>query len=462
MFQWFSAWIEEAMWLKECIDKAMLRWQRERQASARRRVELSRQVRPQLEILSARIVPATVNMYWDPTSGNNASVAANWDEGSLGGMHPAKAPGMTNGNTDNIYFDGTNGKGGNKSCTWDYQPTNTLGFVSFQYGWSQTVSFKDQDGFSVSSYSYETSSSSPTLAPNGTSSFPAITLKNGNAFNIDTGSKLLLTGTLNGGAVFFAGDGTAGEYLSNGGTVVYTGVVGGNSAFVDYLKIPVQNNTSGVFQVNGAGTGGNAEKGSVLQVSGADTMNTSNVSFYQNSSHAETDIFGNGTLWCVNDFKMGQGLLQTLDNYPDNLQVGTGGNQPVDGTAYLLGGEVRINPNKVGSAYGILNILGTTLANNPILDVGAATLNFKVNMTQGKNDCDQLIVGKIGGSGTPNFGYEGATTTVFISPQGPTTTGHTWQIIFFGQNKRTGTVTLDPPTGYKPPNWQPSYLEIDN
>src|SRR5690348_13248312 len=83
--------------------------------------------RPSLEWLEDRLAPAAVNMYWDPTSGANASTTANWDVGSLGsGTHPAAAPGNTPNETDTIYFDGTIGRGGNKSCTWDYKPDNPL------------------------------------------------------------------------------------------------------------------------------------------------------------------------------------------------------------------------------------------------------------------------------------------------------------------------------------------------
>ncbi len=415
-----------------------------------------------LEALEERWCPATVNMYWDPTSLSNASTAANWDQGSLGsGVHPAAAPGNTANETDNIYFDGTATQGGNKSCTWDYTPTNKLGLVYFQNGWNQTVSFSDKQGFTVSSASATLDTSMPTLTPNGasgTNAVAAITLTNGALFNVSGGSKLLLTGysgpprTPGGNAIYFAGDGTAGEYLANGGTVTYTG--SGNQDNVDYMKIPVLNSWSGVFQVNGKGSTGT---GSQLQVSGADSTNTKGVSFYQNSG-GETDIYGGGILWCYNDFRMDDGKLQTTDSNADGLKVGT---SSVDGTAYLLGGTVNINPGT--NVYGILQILGTTQTNNPILDVGSATLNFKVNMTQGTNQCDQLIVGgTIGtgpGTGKVNFGYNGGTTTVAIQSQGTTRTGHAWQVILFGTEN--GDVTLNPATGYTK-NWQMNYLEIDN
>src|SRR5579871_6736491 len=108
-------------------------------------------VRPSLEGLEERWCPATVEMYWDPTNGNDASLLANWDKGSLGsGVHPDAAPGQTADETDNIYFDGTVGQGGNKNCTWDYNPKNDLGALNFQNGWTQTLSFANQCGFSIS------------------------------------------------------------------------------------------------------------------------------------------------------------------------------------------------------------------------------------------------------------------------------------------------------------------------
>lgn len=423
-------------------------------------------VKPEVEVLSARIVPAInpVNLYWDPTQGGNlANSVLNWDVGSLGsGINPGQAPGNKNGETDNIYFDGSTLRS-NTGCTWNYKPTNTLGSAAFVNGWNQQLAFSDQAGFSVSNTSYTADTASPTLAPNGSSgsnAMAAITLTNGCQFNTSSKSKLLLSGWSTGNAVFFAGDGKAGEYFYNAGTVVYTGAIGGDNAFVDYLKIPVLNAWTNGFKVNGSGTGGAASLGGILQISGSD-KNTSGVSFFQNNAGAETDISGNGTLWCVNNFTMNAGLLQTMDSYTDKLMVGTGPTQPVDGTVNLLGGTVNINPNKVGKPYGILEIMGTTGANNPIVNIGGVTLNFKVSMTTGSNASDQLIVGSVNGSGTPNFGYQGATTTVAILPQGNTTTGHNWQVILFGQDKKTGDVTLSPATGFTK-NWQPKYLEIDN
>lgn len=149
--------------------------------------------RPRLEVLEDRLAPATVSMFWDPTSGANASTVANWDLNGLGsGMHPANAPGKTAGETDQIYFDGTPVKGGNKSCTWDYTPANPLGGVVFQAGWNQTLSFNDNQGFKVSNSgnSWVAGTSAPTLAPNGNSgasAVPAITLAQGALFNIVAG-----------------------------------------------------------------------------------------------------------------------------------------------------------------------------------------------------------------------------------------------------------------------------------
>ena len=174
------------------------------------------------------------------------------------------------------------------------------------------------------------------------------------------------------------GDGTAGEYLKNNGTVSYLGVASTTATpNTDYLLIPVQNN--GVFIVNGNGNG-TSSLGGRLNVSGTDT-NTNGVSFYQPTAGATTNIGGNGTLWCYSDYTMTKGLLKTTDAYLDILMVGTTGSSPVDGTVNLLGGSVRINAGT--SNYGKLQIAGTTGANTPTLNLGNVTLEFKVNMTAG-------------------------------------------------------------------------------
>ena len=373
--------------------------------------------------------------------------------GSLGsGTHPANAPGNTAGETDTIYFDGTAGKGGNQNCTWNYTPTYNLAFVSFQNGWTQTVTFQDKDGFSVSATtSVVTGDSQPTLTPNGssgTNAVAAITLKGGWGFHVTSGSTLFLQGYSSGDAIFLAGDGTAGEYLDNSGTVTYLGV---GALTTDYLKIPVLND-GGVFNIKGNGSTGS---GSALQVSGTDA-DTNNVSLDQTSS-AQTNISGGGTLWCYNDYTMASGVLQTKDAYTDILMVGTSGSSPVDGTVTLTGGTVKINPGT--NVYGTLQIVGTTSTNAPTLNVGTVQLMFKVNMTTGSNQCDQLIVGKPTGTGKVNFGYGSTTTGVFIMAQGTTTTGHHWPVIYFGTVTGTSNVAF---AGPGTPNWKTNDLEIDN
>jgi hypothetical protein len=230
--------------------------------------------------------------------------------------------------------------------------------------------------------------------------------------------------------------------------VSYTG---GGGSTTDYIKVPVKVSFSDAkFKVNGNRTG----SGATLQVSGSDS-NTGNVSFYMDTSSDETDISGSGTLWCYNDFKMTDGKLQTLDSRVETLKVGT---DTVDGTAYVLGGNVNIDPGT--AVFGTLAIVGTQGANVPILDVGTATLNFKVSMTLGSNQCDVLSVGWNGSqtaTGKANFGYNSGTTTVHLSPQGSTTTGHNWLVIFFGS--KTGDVTLDPTTGFVK-NWEDHDLRI--
>jgi hypothetical protein len=407
--------------------------------------------RPRLEWLEDRLAPANVAFYWDPTFGANASTTANWDLNSLGsGTHPAAAPGNTAGETDFIYFDGTAGKGGNKSCTWDYTPTNTLGVVSFQNGWTQTVAFNDKKGISVSNGAIVSGASAPTLAPNGNSganAVPAITLKNGSYCHVSSGCSLDLTGYSSGNAVFFGDDLQSGEYLWNEGTVTYTGQ-SSQTGNTDYLGEPVLN--EGTFIVNGGGSTGT---GSTLQVATADSK-TNNVSFYQDSSNGQTNISGGGTLWCYNNYTMTAGMLQTTDGNTDILKVGTSGSTPVDGTATLTFGTVKIYP----SGYGKLQIVGTTGADVPILNVGSVMLNFSIDLSN-SNNRSQLIVGDTGGTGRVNFGYNGGTAAIALNPQGSGTVT-SWDVLYYGSVTNTGSVHIST-AGYSP-NWgNPKYLEVD-
>lgn len=99
----------------------MLRWQRERQAAAHRRVELRRFVRPRIEILPDRILPSTDVLVWNNLGGDNkASNPANWwDEKQ--NKQGVTAP--TNGNTiwlnPNFSYNGIN-RGSNAPITWDF------------------------------------------------------------------------------------------------------------------------------------------------------------------------------------------------------------------------------------------------------------------------------------------------------------------------------------------------------
>jgi hypothetical protein len=421
--------------------------------------------RPGLEVLEERCclssgvpdAPISTSLFWDPGKvNNNAFTASNWDTQFLGNPIKAKQPpGDTPNEVDTIIFDGSQAIG-NQNCNWNYKPLSALGAVNFQKGYNKTVSFTPNGSFSVQGGGQVSSTdavTTPTIAPDGSSGVnvrPAIALLNGSNFGVGFSSTLNLAGFPSGNAIFMAGDGKAGEELSSDGTVNYAGLGSTTgTANTDYLKIPVDN--SGTFKVNGDGNG-TTSLGAILQVSG--TISTANpVSYFQNNTAGETDIFGNGTLWCYNNFTMTKGKLQTLDAGPETLEVGTAG---TDGIANILGGTVNIDPG--ANKFGKLFIAGPTKTNNPTVNVGIATLNFKLNQTTGSTECDQLIVGKPGSGGTLNFGAGGGTATVAFSDQGNGMGGNVWQPIWFNSvTKNTTNVTFSP--GFKE-TWLPTSLEV--
>jgi hypothetical protein len=419
--------------------------------------------RPGLEVLEDRCCPSggvpdaptSTSLFWDPALGNNsASTASNWDKGFLGGPKAMSAPGDAANELDTINFDGTGGQQGrgNQNCNWNYKPLSVLGAVNFQNGYNKTVSFTTNGSFSVQGGGKVTTSAAPTIAPNGSSGVntrPAITLTNGSWFYVSFNSSLTLQGFSSGNAIFMAGDGTPGEFLGTFGTVSYSGVgsVTG-TANTDYLKIPVHN--SGIFKVNGDGNG-TSVLGAVLQVSGTDA-NTSNVSFSQNNSGGETDLSNNGTLWCYNNFTMTRGLLQTMDAFVETLEVGTASN---DGIANLLGGTVNIDDTP--DSYGVLNIAGSTKADNPTVNVGIATFNFNLNLTTGSSQCSELIVGNGSSGGTLNFGAGGGTATVNFNGWGKGDGGNVWLPIWFSSVTKTTFVTFSPGFTEK---WIPTRLQV--
>jgi hypothetical protein len=148
-------------------------------------------------------------------------------------------------------------------------------------------------------------------------------------------------------------------------------------------------------------------------------------------------------------------VLQTTDGNTDILKVGTSGSSPVDGTVTLTGGNVAIYPS--GNSYGTLQIVGTTNANNPILNVGTVTLYFKVDLSN-SNNRSRLIVGNGSTGGRVNFGDNGGTATIDITAQGSGTV-KAWEVLDYGSVTNTGSVTIS--SGYDL-NWtNPNYLEVD-
>lgn len=135
MLGWLQRWVEDAMKSQKWMQAAMLHWQRERETAASRRAEQRRRVRPQLEVLGTRIVPAvnTDTIIWEPQNGDNNGLASdptNWWDASFNNGQGTRFDNVVGANgtptAGNTIWLGTgiNGHGDNLAITWD---KNTVG-----------------------------------------------------------------------------------------------------------------------------------------------------------------------------------------------------------------------------------------------------------------------------------------------------------------------------------------------
>lgn len=377
-----------------------------RPAAARK----SRRAIQTLEVLEDRCCPAA--LYWDPTFGNIASDASNWDVGSLGsGTHPAAAPGAN----DTVTFSGAT-MAGNEPCHWDY--STTVAGVIFSNKYNQILSVLSNINLSVGTDRfYVLKSALPTL--NMLSRTSSIILTNGTFAQVD--GSLTLSGSLSWQSTFFTSDGK-GELLDvNGGTVTYKG----QSNQTDFIKVPVLN--EGTFNVGG-NPGSNG--GPTLDVSGGDA-NTGSVSWYQDTSGAITNLSGLATLLVESGYTQTAGLLETTDSGPETLQAGASG---TNGTININGGVVKID-NSGMNVYGELDFKGGNGSSTVNIGSGAELL-FKV-------DCnDDVTSDHLNCDGTVNFI---AGSTVGVNPQGAPNGFGDWEVMTYATETGTpGTA----PTGF--------------
>lgn len=206
-------------------------------------------------------------------------------------------------------------------------------------------------------------------------SFSGLQLTGGANFTVASGATLnLKDNPANGqsGTQFMYGDGTAGEYLNNQGTVNWNGTATtGPAVVMDQLQVPVLN--SGTFNANG-GTGGDTSMvGAVLNIQGYDEK-TYVKSFYQTAG--ALNLTNNATVNCGSDYDQVAGSL-TSDSSPCTLSSNNG-----TGNIYIDGGKVIVDT--VANSVSTLTFTASNVDINGEIDLNGLTTGGK------SNRCDLL------------------------------------------------------------------------
>lgn len=242
-------------------------------------------------------------------------------------------------------------------------------------------------------------------------------MNNGASFSVASGATLNLNdlppvkGSA-GGVDFLVGDGKAGEYLNNAGTVTWTGtniLAGPNANSInDFMEVPVLN--TGTFNANGMGDGA-VTLGATLDISGTDAK-TNNVSFYQTGG--ALNLNSNATVLVEDSYYQSGGQL-TSDASPCILQSGS--LNPLD--INIAGGKVIVDT--VANSVSTLTFVAATVEFNGELDVDGLTQNGG-----GSTRCDQLICkGAAVTLGTSSF------LDVSQTGSAPLGTGNRWTVMTY-------------------------------
>jgi hypothetical protein len=352
-------------------------------------------VKPRLEALEERWCPSTT---WSPqnTDGvysQNGNAAANYTNGLPSATNPLVLDGSKTGYNQPIAF----------------SQSLPVGSITVQNGYQKTLSIPD--GVTVVTTANNIVNSACTLTIVSDSG-QGILLDNNNNFSVLSGGTLKFAdppGTIGSGNTFItAADSFAGEYLSNAGTVTWTGtaVQQGQPGLSDNLDLSVLN--TGTFTMDGGTNGNTTAVGSTLQILGSDGK-TNNVSFYQTAGSCNVQ---NGAVLMVGLGYYQAGGSLTSDSSICGLQSGLESNGDIN----IAGGKVIVDT--VANSVGTLDFYADTVEINGEVDVSG--------ITQGGNStlCDRLnCAGAVVSLGTNSYLDVGTTGTQQLG------TGNSWTVM---------------------------------
>ena len=374
--------------------------------------------KPRLEPLEERWCPDTTNdvLYWAPQGGSkDASLASNWwDQTKL--MQGLTAPGPTNSIT-------LSGSKSNSPIEITALMSATSVTVMNNYNNTLTVDANDSLSLSGGVNILQGSILTFVSGSNGSGSL-GIILTNGANFTVSSGATLNLKDSANPvGSTYLSGDGQAGEYLNNQGTVNWygTAVAAGKTAIVDDLSVPVAN---GTFNANGGSGGDTTMVGGQLLISGSDAL-TNNVGFYQTAGGL--NLTNNAQVVCRKGYYQSGGAI-TSDATPCALSSG----QNNDGDINIAGGQVTVD--NVANSVSTLTFLASTVEIGGSINVSGLTTGGNSNRS------DQLICQ----GATVTLGA-GSSLNVGTTGTGGLGTGNQWTVMTYASiNGSWGSWTVPP------------------
>lgn len=379
--------------------------------------------KPRLEWLEERLCldATTDTLVWAPTDGIVASKSANWYDQTQGKQN-VTAPTATNP----IVLDGAKS---NEAI--DFTAAMPVASLTVRNGYQGTL-FTDAGAVTTSANDTINSGCTLTLISKAVSG--GIVMTNGANFTVAAGGTLKLTdamGTTQGVTFLSAKANNAGEYLSNAGTVIWTGtaVASGKPLIIDTLGAPVLN--TGTFIADGGTNGNTTVDPGQLLITGQEQNKTNNVSFDQTSGTCQ---LRNGARVATEFGYYQSGGSLTSDFSTGNQACRLSGGIDGLGDINIAGGKVVVGlpptPGQVG--VGTLLFKASTAEINGEIDVdGETSMGGKSELCD-LLDCTAVGTVTLQANSSLNVGTTGSA---------PLGTGNQWTVMTYPMNALKGTWT---------------------